>query len=471
MIASVRGASARLRPGTVRSRVTIAAGLALTAAVTLGLVVMYLLQADSARRTVESQVRTYATQIEQSAADGTFPNPLPRSGLDPAAEAQVLSADGRVLAATRTLAGLPAVYVVPPGSDMPVRQKAAEGVVPGEVTVYGEHVTVAGRPVTIITGTPTTLLSQVNETFARLLLIGLPALLLLAGGTVWIVVGRALRPVEEIRGAVTAITDLADPADFTRPADAAGRIRRVPEPGTDDEIGRLAVTMNAMLSRLEDSAARQRRFVADASHELRSPLTAIRTSLEVGLAHPEQAPWPALAERSVKQAARLENLIGELLLLARSDAGKTGARQQHVPLAPLLGELTTTLAPSWAGVIELDVPPDVAVIGNPADLARLFRNLLDNAARYGRSTVRVSASGDRESVRVEIADDGPGIPVEERQRVFDRFVRLDTGRGHGDHSTGLGLAIVKEIVARHGGTVVIDEAVEGGAVVVVTLPS
>jgi signal transduction histidine kinase len=472
VIAPVRGAAARLRPGTVRSRVTIAAGLALTAAVTLGLVVMYLLQADSARRTVDSQVRTYATQIEQSAAaDGTFPDPLPRSGLDPAAEAQVLSADGRVLAATRTLAGLPAVYVLPTGSGTPVRQKAAEGVVPGEVTVYGEHVTVAGRPATIITGTPTTLLSQVNETFARLLLIGLPALLLLAGGTVWIVVGRALRPVEEIRGAVTAITDLADLAVFTGPADAAGRTRRVPEPGTDDEIGRLAETMNAMLARLEDSAARQRRFVADASHELRSPLTAIRTSLEVGLAHPGQAPWPALAERSVKQAARLENLIGELLLLARSDAGKTAARHQHVPLAPLLSDVIATLAPSRTGVVELDVPPDLAVIGNPAEQARLFSNLVENAARYGRSSVRVWASRDGESVRVEVADDGPGIPVEDRQRVFGRFVRLDAGRGHADNSTGLGLAIVKEIVTRHDGTVVIGEAAEGGASVIVTLPA
>ncbi|MFI6151359.1 sensor histidine kinase [Kitasatospora sp. NPDC051170] len=454
----------RFRPATVRSRVTIAAGLALTAAVTLGLVIMYLLQADSARRTVQSQVRTYATQVQQSAsAAGTFPNPLPASALDPAAEAQVLTVDGRVLAATRTLPGLPAVYDLPPGVTSPVRQKAADGVVPGEVTVYGEHVTVGGRPVSVVTLTPTSLLSQVNETFARLLIIGLPTLLLLACATVWLVAGRALRPVEQIRRAVTDITDLS----------AADLTQRVPEPGTDDEIGHLAQTMNAMLARLEDSAARQRRFVGDASHELRSPLTAIRTGLEVGLAHPDLAPWSDIATRAVKQATRLETLISDLLLLAKTDAGKAAARSGRVELAPLLAELTETTAPAGVAV-SLEVPPGLAVTGDTADLSRLFRNIMDNATRHARTTVRITALPDTGSdglVRITIADDGPGIPAEERDRVFDRFVRLDASRGHASGSTGLGLAIVREIAIAHQGTVSIGAAVEGGALVTVTLPA
>ncbi|MGA5817746.1 ATP-binding protein [Kitasatospora sp. NPDC094028] len=455
----------RFRPATVRSRVTIAAGLALTAAVTLGLVIMYLLQADSARRTVQSQVRTYATQIQQSAsADGTFPNPLPASALDPAAEAQVLTVDGRVLAATRTLAGLPAVYDLPAGATSPVRQKAADGVVPGEVTVYGEHVTVGGRPASVITLTPTSLLDQVNETFARLLIIGLPALLLLACATVWLVAGRALRPVEQIRRAVTDITDLS----------AADLTQRVPEPGTDDEIGHLAQTMNAMLARLEDSAARQRRFTADASHELRSPLTAIRTGLEVGLAHPDRAPWPDIARRAVRQATRLEELISALLLLAKTDAGKAAARRGRVELAPLLADVTETTASASVSV-SVEVPPDLAVTGDTADLSRLFRNVLDNAVRHARTTVRVTASpiaADHAGsglVRITIADDGPGIPAEDRDRVFDRFVRLDASREQVSGSTGLGLAIVREIAIAHQGTVSIGAAVEGGALVTVTL--
>jgi signal transduction histidine kinase len=452
-----------LRPGTVRSRVTIVAGLALTAAVTLGIVVMYLLQVDSARRTVESQLRTYATQIQQSATpDGTFPNPLPASGLDAAAQAQVLAPDGHVLASTRQLARLPAVYALPPGSSTPVRQKAAEGVIPSEVVVYGEHTAVGGRPVAIITGTATTLREQVDETFARLLFIGLPTVLLLACATVWLVVGRALRPVEHIRRAVTDITDFS----------AADLTRRVPEPGTDDEIGHLAQTMNAMLARLEDAAGRQRRFVADASHELRSPLTAIRTGLEVGLAHPDRAPWPAIAERAVKQATRLEGLISELLLLARSDATQTAARRQRVELASLLAEARATATDPRVRV-EIDVPTALAVTGNPAELSRLFRNVIDNALRYARTVVRITAfpglAGD--AVRIQIADDGPGIPAEERLRVFDRFVRLDASREQLSGSAGLGLAIAKAIVTAHRGTIAIAEADQGGALVVVELPA
>jgi signal transduction histidine kinase len=446
----------------VRSRVTIVAGLALTAAVTLGIVVMYLLQVDSARRTVDSQLRTYATQIQQSAGpDGSFPNPLPPSGLDAAAQAQVLAPDGRVLASTRQLAGLPAVYALTPGSSTPVRQKAADGVIPSEVVVYGEHATVGGRPLAIVTGTATTLRGQVNETFARLLLIGLPAVLLLACATVWLVVGRALRPVEHIRRAVTDITDLS----------AADLTRRVPEPGTEDEIGHLAQTMNAMLARLEDAAGRQRRFVADASHELRSPLTAIRTGLEVGLAHPDRAPWLAIAERAVKQATRLESLISELLLLARSDAADTVARRQRVELAALLAEVRATTAGSRVPV-EVDVPAALAVIGNPAELSRLFRNVIDNAIRYARTVVRIKAfQGPTDgTVRIRIADDGPGIPADQRHRVFDRFVRLDASREQLSGSAGLGLAIAKAIAAAHRGTMAIAEADEGGALVIVDLP-
>ena len=368
----------RAGPGTVRARVTAAAGLALTAAVVLGLVVMYWLQLNSADRTIGGQLRTYAIQIEQSAAGGRFPRPLPASDLGTAAQAQVLAPDGTVLAATRSLAGLPALYTLAPGSATPVRQRAADRILPGDLSVYAEHATAGGRPVTIITITGTYLRSQINQTFARLLIIGVPFLLVLACGTVWLVAGRALRPVEQIRGAVTAIT-------------SAGLSQRVPEPGTGDEIGRLARTMNDMLARLEDAAARQRRFVADASHELRSPLTAIRTGLEVGLSHPDRAPWPQIARRAVRQSQRLEHLIAGLLVLARADAQQLAARRQPVDLAALLAGLAAaTPAPGIS--IDLSVAPGTATTGNPEDLSRMFRNLLDNAVRHARHQVLVTAA-------------------------------------------------------------------------------
>ena len=450
----------RTGPRTVRARVTVVAGLALTAAVVLGLAVMYRLQLNSADRTIGGQLRTYATQIDQSAAGGAFPRTLPASVLDPAAQAQVLAPDGTVLAGyPRNLAHQPALYTLAPGPAAPARQPAADRAgLPSDLSVYGEHATAGGQPVTIITITGTYLRSQVSQTFARLLIIGVPFLLVLAGGTVWLVTGRALRPVEQIRGAVTAIT-------------SAGLSQRVPEPGTGDEIGRLARTMNDMLARLEDAAARQRRFVADASHELRSPLTAIRTGLEVGLAHPDRAPWPQIARRAVRQSQRLEQLIAELLVLAKADAQQPAARRQPVDLAALLADLRAAATPAPGISIGLSVPPGTATTGNPEDLSRMFRNLLDNAVRYARHRVLITAAARPDGIVVEIADDGPGIPPGERERVFGRFVRLDASREQASGSAGLGLAIAREIAAAHGATIVLTEAPGGGTRAVVTVGS
>ncbi|MFF3073405.1 ATP-binding protein [Kitasatospora sp. NPDC057904] len=451
-----RGLLHRASPRSLRTRVTVLAGLALTAAVMIGLLVMYLLQVDQAKRTVAGQLRTYAVQIEQSATGSVLPQPLPPSLLDTQAQAQVLAPDGTVIAATQNLVGRPALFALPADSATPVRQKAADGVLPSEVSVIGEYSAVGGRPVSVITVTTTNQRDQVNETFARLLVIGVPTTLLLACGTVWWVVGRALRPVEQIRRTATAIT-------------AADLSQRVPEPGTDDEIGNLARTMNDMLTRLDDSAARQRRFAADASHELRSPLTAIRTGLEVGLAHPDRAPWPDIASRAARQTERLEALISQLLALAKADAGQLAARQQIVDLGALLTEIrATTVVPNRK--FEIAVPAQTTATGNPQDLSRLFRNLIDNAARYARTRVSVTARVEPDSVRVEISDDGPGIPAEDRERVFDRFVRLDASRGRNSGSTGLGLAIAREIATAHGATIVLTEADGGGACAVVTLP-
>jgi signal transduction histidine kinase len=230
--------------------------------------------------------------------------------------------------------------------------------------------------------------------------------------------------------------------------------------------------MNDMLARLEDSAARQRRFVADASHELRSPLTAIRTGLEVGLSHPDRAPWPEIARRAERQSRRLEQLIAELLVLARADAGQLAARRQPVDLAALLAGLrAATPAPGIS--VDLSVPPGTTTTGNPEDLSRMFRNLLDNAVRYARHrvaiTVRVTGAAGPDGVVAEITDDGPGIPAEERERVFGRFVRLDASREHASGSAGLGLAIAREIAAAHGATIVLTDAEGGGTRAVVTM--
>jgi signal transduction histidine kinase len=453
-----RAATRQLGPRTVRTRVTLVAGLALTAIAMLGLAALYLLQLGAAKHTVQSQLRTYAIQIEQSAAaNGTFPRPLPSFALYPDDQAQVLAPDGAVLAATQYLAGRPALYRLMPGSATPVRQVAADGVVPGDVLVVGENTTVGGQPVTIITGTASSfsLLHRVKATFTKLLVFGLPGLLVLACGIMWLVVGRTLRPVERIRGAVSAISH----ADLSQ---------RVPDPGTNDEIGRLARTMNDMLARLDDSAARQRRFVADASHELRSPLTAIRTSLEVGLSHPDRAPWPDIACRAARQSQRLEQLIAELLVLAKSDAGQFGSRRQPVDLAALLADIRASVPASGVS-IDIAVAPGTTTTGNSEELSRMFRNIIDNAARHAHHRVLITAVREGDDISVDISDDGPGIPAAERERVFARFVRLDRNRGHASGSAGLGLSIARDIATAHGASITLAEAEGGGTRAVITL--
>lgn len=473
-------AAARLMNPTrsLRAKVTVVAGLALTAAVVSGLLVMYFFQLDSARRTIDSQLRTYATQIEQTAVvapgpDGTtrvtFPKPLPASPLDQNARAQVLDADGStVLASDATLTGMSALFAVAPGSDEPVRQKAADSVVTGPAQIFAEHVTIGGHRLAIVTGTASDFETLINGAFRTLIYFGAPSFLLLAMLTVWLVVGRSLRPVERIRAAVTEITD-------------ANLARRVPLPRADDEIGALARTMNDMLARLDDAAERQRRFVADASHELRSPLTAIRTSLQVGLAHPDKAPWPGIATRASRQAERLEALINQLLLLAKSDSRRLAERRRDIDIGELLADVLAT-TPARDGVrVRAEPSPGVVVNGDPEALARVARNVIDNAVRHARHSVLVRTSTTPGGIRIVISDDGPGVPVAERERVFDRFVRLDAGREHASGSTGLGLAITREIVVAHSGTIVLagtedrtpgaqpDEDL-GGARVVIDLP-
>ncbi len=446
------------------------AALVITAAMIFGLAVLYLLQIQSVSRTLEGQLRSYAAEIAQSAArTGTWPAFLPPSTLDANAEAQVTAADGHVLAATRTLAGLPAVYALTADATTPVRLKAAEGALPNDVIVVGIRQSIAGQPVTIITGTPTTLLTQLRSAFTSNLLLGLPAILLFAAAAVWLIVGRALRPVDRIRQAVTAITS----ADLSQ---------RVPDEGPQDEIGNLAHTMNDMLQRLEDAARRQRRFVADASHELRSPLSAIRTTLEVGLAHPDQAPWPLIARRAAQQATRLQDLVQELLLLAKADERILALQPERVDVAWLLRELTAS-SPRGHVDVRLQLSGDAVTSGNPDDLTRLFRNIIDNALRYATSTVGITTHTAHDRLIVEITDDGPGIPAADQDRIFHRFVRLDSSRERATGTTGLGLAIAREIALAHHGDIRLADAAdpadadadadadEGGSRFIVTLPT
>lgn len=302
-------------------------------------------------------------------------------------------------------------------------------------------------------------LEEVDDSTSALvtpLLVGLPLILALVGGTTWAVAARALAPVARIRREVEEIT--GDRLD-----------RRVPEPRSRDEIHRLARTMNQMLKRLERSRDRQQQFVGDASHELRSPLASIRQAAEVSLAHPGALPEGQLAEAVLEESARMQRLVEQLLLLTRAEDGTVTSGHQEVDLDDLaLAEAGRVRRSGLA--VETAAIGAGRVRGEPTALGQVVRNLVDNAARHADTTLAVAVRDTGDGVELTVEDDGEGIPEDQRQRVFDRFVRLDEARARDAGGSGLGLAIVKEIVTAHGGTVAISSAARGGARFVVRLP-
>ncbi|MFF8777540.1 ATP-binding protein [Streptomyces sp. NPDC015140] len=309
----------------------------------------------------------------------------------------------------------------------------------GRLTVY------AGAPLSAEHGAVNTALT--------VMLIGFPVLLAVVGWVTWLVTRRALRPVEGIRREMAAITASEDLA------------RRVPVPGTHDEVARLASTTNETLAALQTSVERQRRFVADASHELRSPIASLRTQLEVAAAHPELLDLDGAVEDTV----RLQHLAADLLLLARLDAGERPA-DARVDLAALAREE----AGGRAGVSvreDAGAAGGVTVAGSRGQLGRVLANLLDNAQRHARSAVEVSVRRDGDLAVVGVADDGEGVPEADRERIFERFVRLDAARSRDDGGAGLGLAIARDVAVRHGGTLTVHDARAGGALFELRLPA
>jgi signal transduction histidine kinase len=316
------------------------------------------------------------------------------------------------------------------------------------IVAYGASV--KGRDVVVYAAQPLDEVHDAVETVFRLTVVGIPLLVLITGAVTYLAAGRALRPVEAIRARVAATTD-----DLSV---------RVPVPPAHDEVGRLAETMNAMLARLQAAQAAQRRFVADASHELRSPLATIATGLEL-LSRGNAGPDAVEALRG--ETARLGRLVDALLLLARADERGLTPRREDVDLDEVAQ--AEQRRPSVGIALRVDAVP-VRVVGDRARLAQVVRNLVDNACRHARSAVVVTVRRDGAHAAVDVADDGPGVPAAERTRVFQRFVRLDDARARADGGAGLGLAIVAEVVAAHGGTVDVVDGPLGGALFRVRLP-
>ncbi|MEU6628037.1 ATP-binding protein [Streptomyces parvus] len=317
-----------------------------------------------------------------------------------------------------------------------------------------EATTPDGVTLTVYAGAPLAAEQEAVNTVRGAMLTGLPVLLVVVAGVTWLVTRRALRPVEGIRQEMAAITASEDLA------------RRVPEPDSRDEIAALARTTNETLTVLEASVERQRRFVADASHELRSPIASLRTQLEVAEAHPELLDLPG----AVADTVRLQVLAADLLLLARLDAGEKPGGGTVELGALVREEVSQRTRDRIAVAVEVPEGGAFEVNGSRGQLSRVIGNLLDNAQRHAEGRVAVSVAADGRGVRVEVRDDGAGVPEDERERIFERFVRLDDARSRDDGGAGLGLAIARDVAARHGGTLTVHRADEGGAAFRLWLP-
>lgn len=290
----------------------------------------------------------------------------------------------------------------------------------------------------------------------RILYPAIPIAVLLVAAVAYFATRRALRPVEAIRARTAAVT-ATDPRE------------RVTVPKTGDEIARLATTINATLERLDAAAQSHRRFVADAAHELRSPLASLLANLEIAETYPDRADWPETVATAAGQARRIHALADDLLLLARLDAAPSAARpaEEPVDLAQLARDVTDDYADRCDAmmIVHCDAGDAMPVKGNPVHLERLLRNLMDNATRYASNRVEVSVHTDTDTLDavLTVHDDGPGIPAADRERIFERFTRLDDDRSRKTGGTGLGLAIAREIVERYDGTLRIDDVASGAS--------
>ena len=438
---------------SVRLRITIVAAVLAALTIAIAAVVLVATLRGSLIESADVASRMRATELTAAAKRGLLSDLI--TNIAEEGVAQVVADDGKVLAASENVQGESRISGVVPPRGRPARLILRNAPDEDEVEDYRVWA-VRGDGITAYVGTSLEDEREVILELTRSLLIGLPLLVILFAAGTWLMVGRTLRPVEDIRAEVASIS--------------GQRLdRRVPTPASNDEIGRLARTMNEMLDRLEDAANRQRDFVGNASHELRSPLAAFRTQLEVAAAHPEGADWSKLAASLMADSNRMEGLVQDLLFLAREDAEDTRP-QSPVDLDDVVFEEVSRMRSACTADVRAGGVSAAPVLGHREDLARLVRNLLDNACAHASSRVDVTlATTAGGQVELAVTDDGPGVAPEDRPRIFERFYRADPARNRQTSGTGLGLAIAAAVAEAHGGTIGVADA-DPGARFVVSLP-
>lgn len=451
----------RLRPRSIRARVTVGAVATLVLIVVVGSTLAFYLLRELVVVQAEDRAAQAASDVVEDITTEQYEGAIPAS--EPILRLQVVDrTDDEVLAASDAMRGMPVLTTEDPAPNEHRMDTTACGTLPGAPpddclivvgfpvpdSAYGDVVVLAGTRAPPLLAT-----NQLNiVVFGSLLF-----LVAATAGIIWYGVGRALRPVQEI----SAEMDRISVSDLHR---------RLPVPKSRDEIADLARTANSSLSRLEEAVALQRRFVSDASHELRSPIAGMRTKLEVELSDPE--PDPRARERLLtgllSDTERLENIVSDLLELARLDTDVAMERERF-DFADLVARECTDERRSPELRVHSSGP--VYVVVNRMRLLRVLTNLVTNAERHASSRIDVIVEHRADAAVLEVHDDGSGIPEEERERVFQRFARLRESKERDPSGSGLGLAISREVARTFGGSLDVGESdLLGGCVFVLRIP-
>ena len=435
---------------SVRLRATIGASLILAVALVIGALAASNLLRRTLASDAESQLVDRIDEVQLLIDGRRLTQVLAPTGRE-VGQVQVLAANGDVVAVTPGLAGSTRLDVIdePPVGEQTtaVVDGGTIGGVPGQqYKMVARTVDSAVGPLTIFAVTSLDSADRAERDLRNSLIFGVPLLVALAAVVIYRVVARALAPVDAMRAEV----------DRIEAADLSGRV----EAGSsDDEIANLGLTLNRMLDRLEQESRRQQLFAAAASHELRSPLSTIRTELEVGLAYPDRAEWPKVAEDSLIEVARLEELTRDLRMLTRSRSMQASAAVS-MALSDLVASEVALRRPERGLRYETTLAP-AQIAADPDAVVRVVRNLFDNAERHAAGTIRVVISPNGSGTVLTVANDGPPIPDDDRERIFEPFMRLDEARSLDIGGSGLGLAIARSIMTALGGSIVAVAADHG----------
>jgi signal transduction histidine kinase len=410
-------------------------------------------QLDDADGVLSEQIDVVAGYIQR----GVIPPRLTPTGFD-TGQVQVVGPDRTSLSLTLGLASTVRLDVFDPPA---VGTQVAHTATADQFGLHGDdrfRVVARSVPfgfdwVTVYAASSLTAADQLVHSLVIGLWIVVPVLVLLSALATWFLTGRALRPVDVMRREVDAIQ--------------GGRTdQRLSPDQRATELDQLADTLNGMLDRISASEVIRRQFLADASHELRSPLASARTMLEVGLAYPDRTDWPATATDVMVEVERLQELAGELLALARVEGGERAVDLQRVDLSALLAD---EIARSSDTRVTLHADTPVWVMADQPLVVRAVRNLLDNARRHAATKVTVNVGGGSGNASVHVFNDGDEIPVGDRDAIFEAFTRLDNARARDEGGAGLGLSIARRIAEAHGGTLSVVDTTRGAAFLL-TLP-